>query len=120
MNTAYNYLDLEPKAGMKVVTHNSGSGTPTGTSIEDSERSPQIIPGQKSSSGKSRSVDVVLLRQASSGWLNRSFQKPVSLAYRETIDSSAPRLASQGVLKICVFGTRTATATAPACPVPSS
>ena len=53
MNTAYNYLDLEPKAGMKVVTDNSGSGTPTGTSIEDSERSPQIIPGQKSASRRS-------------------------------------------------------------------
>ena len=53
MNTAYNYLDLEQKAGMKVVTDNSGSGTPTGTSIEDSERSPQIIPGQKSASRRS-------------------------------------------------------------------
>jgi hypothetical protein len=56
MNTAYNYLDLEPKAGMKVVTDNSGSGTPTGTSIEDSERSPQIIPGQKSASRKLASI----------------------------------------------------------------
>ena len=37
---------------MKVVTDNSGSGTPMGTSIEDNERSPETIPGQNSASRK--------------------------------------------------------------------
>ena len=53
MNTAYNYLDLTPNGGVKVVADNSESGATTSTRIEDGERNPQIIPGQKSASRKS-------------------------------------------------------------------
>ncbi len=39
-----------------MVADNSGSGATTSTRIEDSGRNPQIIPGQKSASRRSRLI----------------------------------------------------------------